>query len=254
VTATLVAVTGLAMRAPPSALLSLQLVLLMLPVQFAIGVVNDLADVADDAVSKPHKPLVRGAVSERRALVLAPVLAAIGLVAAATVGSTVLLLSLAGLGCGLAYDLGARRTPLSLLPWWGGVLVVPLLGFAAAGRLDARVWPAVPLTLLIALSLHCANAYPDIDGDRATGKRGLPVLLGRRGALLGTYAALTGALVLALTVFRPAAAGDLLFAACGLVLLTMAALTSARAPRPFAPLAIATAVLAVAWLAGVALS
>jgi 4-hydroxybenzoate polyprenyltransferase len=255
VTATFVAVAGLAMRAAPSPLRVLQLVLLMLPIQFAIGVVNDLADVRGDAAGKPHKPLVRGAVGIRAASVLAVVLALAGLVSAATISLPVLALSTGGLAAGLAYDLGARRTPLSLLPWWGGVLMLPLAAFASAGRLDSRLWAAVPLTFLIALSLHCANALPDIDGDSASGRRSTPVLLGPTVSYRVMATSLAFAAALALTVLRPTSTpSPLLVAAVALTLVLVAGSVAARLRRPFPVLATGTAVLAVAWLAGVALA
>ena len=60
VTVVLVAIAGLAGRRVPDAIVVLQLVGAMLPVQFCIGVVNDVADLQADAVAKPYKPLVRG--------------------------------------------------------------------------------------------------------------------------------------------------------------------------------------------------
>src|SRR5436309_69252 len=59
VTATFVAVAALAARSAPSPLRVAQLAAAMLCVQFAIGIANDLADVAPDSLSKPYKPLAR---------------------------------------------------------------------------------------------------------------------------------------------------------------------------------------------------
>jgi 4-hydroxybenzoate polyprenyltransferase len=252
VTVLLIAVAALAMHAMPSAVLAGRLVGLMLPMQFTIGVVNDLADVADDSVTKPYKPLVRGAVPRGVPLTLSVVFVAISLACAATFGWIVVLFTLAGFASGPSYDLGLRRTVLSLLPWWGGMLVVPLLGFAVAGRLDGRLWPIVPLTFLIALSLHCANTYPDISGDRVTGKHGLPAVLGRRESFVVMLLAAMAAAVLAMTVFRPASAGGGLFAAGALAVGAALLVALSRPSRPFPALALVTALLAVAWLAGVA--
>src|SRR5258708_33109789 len=60
VTAVTVGAAAIALRGAPSWSLALRLVLLMLPAQFAIGVVNDLADVGADRSAKPHKPRVLG--------------------------------------------------------------------------------------------------------------------------------------------------------------------------------------------------
>src|SRR5579884_2736997 len=76
VTAVTVGAAAIALRGAPSWSLALRLVLLMLPAQFAIGAVNDLADVRADRDAKPHKPLVRGAIRPAAARVAAVALVA----------------------------------------------------------------------------------------------------------------------------------------------------------------------------------
>jgi 4-hydroxybenzoate polyprenyltransferase len=182
VTVTFVAVAALAVRAAPSPVRALQLAGVMLPIQFAIGVMNDVADVAADSRGKPYKPIVRGVVGGRIAAAAGTAMAAIGLGVAATVNPATLGLAAAGLGSGLAYDLGLRRTALSWLPWWGGIVMLPFAAFAAGGLLSARLLVLLPLALLVAVGLHCANALPDITADRAAWRRSLPVLLGEDGS------------------------------------------------------------------------
>ncbi|MBV8445630.1 MAG: UbiA prenyltransferase family protein [Candidatus Dormibacteraeota bacterium] len=254
VTLTFVAVTSLALRGVPGPGRMLQLVGLMLPLQFAIGVLNDVCDVQEDAVAKPYRPLVRGAVSRRNAAVLGVGLIVLGLADAATLGVPVLVFAAGGCAAGVAYDAGLRRTPLSLLPWWGGMLMLPLAAFAVAGRVDAGVVPALPLALLIATSLHCANAYPDIDADRAAGIESFPALLGRRSAWVMMLASGVATAVLGTTVWRPADAGVALWTATGALGVALLAVAALRLQRPFPLLAVATAVFAIAWIAGLALN
>jgi 4-hydroxybenzoate polyprenyltransferase len=100
--------------------------------------------------------------------------------------------------------------------------------------------------------LHCANALPDLAGDRQAGVRNLPVLLGesRTRALmvasLGACTALT--VVLAFTLLR---VGALLPFAWAAMLLSLAGVSLLPRLRrtPFPLLALASAALAVAWLA-----
>jgi 4-hydroxybenzoate polyprenyltransferase len=250
VTATFVAIAGLAARSAPSPLRALQLVGVMLPIQFAIGVMNDVADVGSDAADKPYKPIVRGMVSRRAAAVAGAVFAAAGLLIAASVNPATLGLAVGGFGAGLAYDLGLRRTPLSWLPWWGGIALLPLAGYAAAGALSPRLLVLLPLALLVALGLHCANAVPDIEGDRRAGRRSLPVLLGAgpsRWVMIGALA-LAAALALSL-VGVLGQAGAWLPAGAGVLGIALLIVGFRRPARPFPPLAVATAVFAVAWLA-----
>ena len=253
VTAVFVAAAGFAAGAVPSALRALQLAGVMLPIQFAIGVVNDAADADRDTVAKPYKPLVRGVLDRRRAALAGALLAAFGLAIAATVNFATLGFAAIGLGAGLLYDVGLRRTPLSWVPWWCGIVALPLAAFAAAGRLTPRLLLVLPLGLLIAVSLHCANTLPDIDGDRAGGQRSLPVVLGRRASMWLSFGALLIAAALAPATewgAGSAAAWPLLAAAAVAVLAMVAAARFAPA-RPFPMLAVGVAVLAVAWLAAV---
>ncbi len=185
VTVVLVAIAGLAGRGVPDGVRILQLVGAMLPVQLCIGVVNDVVDLPADTVAKPHKPLVRGAISRSTAVVIGVVLGAIGLGSAATINLPTLGLDALALAAGLSYDLGLRRTPLSWVPWWGGMAVLPLEGYASVGSIPSRLLALIPLSGLIALGLHFANALPDIDGDRLAGRRSLPVLAGSDRLAMG---------------------------------------------------------------------
>lgn len=249
VTLVFVAIAGLAARSVPDAMRILQLVGTMLPIQLCIGVVNDVIDLPADAVAQPYKPLVRGVLGRSTAAWIGLVLGALGLGVAATINLTTLGLAAVALGAGLTYDLGLRRTVLSWVPWWGGMAVLPLAAYASAGAIPSRSLILIPLSALIAVGLHLANAQPDIDADRVAGVRSLPVLAGVGTARWAGPAALAAAAVLALVLAIPLGqAGPLLFAgivvlACGLV-----AIAVIRPSRPFPILAATSAVFAIAWL------
>ncbi len=250
VTAVFVALAGLAGRAVPDAPRVAQLIGIMLPIQLSIGVINDVVDLPEDAVAKPHKPLVAGTLSRLSATCLGIGLGAIGLVVAATVNLPTLLLAAAALGAGLAYDLGLRRTVLSWVPWWGGMAVLPLTAYASAGAIPSRLFVLVPLAALVALGLHLANALPDIDADRAAGLRSLPVVVGGKVAAWGGTAVLLLAGVVAWAAAVPLGQALLVLLAGTVVLgLGLVVVTATRTRRPFPILAMATAVFAVAWLA-----
>lgn len=250
VTAVLVAIAGLAGHAVPDAVLSLQLIGAMLPVQFCIGVINDVADLSADMVSKPHKPLTRGVIARSTATGVGIVLGAIGLAIAATVNWATLGLDALALGAGLSYDLGLRRTHLSWVPWWGGMAVLPLEGYASVGSIPARLYAVIPLAGLIAIGLHFANALPDIDGDRIAGRYSLPVLAGADRSRWAGPSFLAAAGVLAVAAAGPLGQVGWVFvggvAVLGLGLVTV---VFRRSPRPFPILAVSTAIFAIAWLA-----
>jgi 4-hydroxybenzoate polyprenyltransferase len=250
VTVVLVAIAGLAGRGVPDGLRILQLVGTMLPVQLCIGVVNDVVDLPADAVTKPHKPLVRGVVSRSAAGVIGVLLAVIGLGVAATINLPTLGLDALALGAGLSYDLGLRRTPLSWVPWWGGMAVLPFEGYASVGSIPSRLVALIPLSGLIALGLHFANAVPDIDGDRVAGRRSLPVLAGVKGSTWAGPLCLAAAGLLAVVLAGPLGQpGPVFFGGLAVLTIGVVAVAAMRLRRPFPILAVATAAFAVAWLA-----
>jgi protoheme IX farnesyltransferase len=250
VTAVLVAIAGLAGHRVPPGVLILQLVGAMLPVQLCIGVINDVVDLPADAVSKPYKPLVRGVMARSTATGVGVMLGVIGLGLAATINVATLGLDALALGAGLAYDLGLRRTPASWIPWWGGMTVLPLEGYASVGSIPSRLVVLIPLSALIAIGLHFANALPDIDGDRLAGRRSLPVLVGVNGSRWAGPIAVAAAGVLAVLLAGPLGqAGFVLFAGFAVLGVGVVAVFVTRSARPFPGLAVATAVFAITWLA-----
>lgn len=252
VTATFVAVAAFAARSAPSPVRAAQLAGAMLCVQFAIGIANDLADVVPDAQSKPFKPLARGVVPRRPAVAASILLSAAGLALAASVNLATLALFAGGLGAGMGYNLGLRRTALSPLPWWAGIGLLPLAAYAAAGAVTPRLWPVLPLSGLVAFGLHCANAAPDVAGDRRTGQRSLPAMIGEQASLLVSQATLALLVLVGLAV---AAAfhrlGPWVVGGALVLLLADAVVTVGRERRPFPLLAAGTAVFAATWLATV---
>jgi 4-hydroxybenzoate polyprenyltransferase len=249
VTLVLVAIAGLAGRGVPDAVRILQLTGTMLPIQLSIGVINDVVDLPDDAIAQPYKPLARGVLGRSRAGWIGVVLGLIGLGVAATINLPTLGLAAAALGAGLAYDLGLRRTPLSWVPWWGGMAVLPLLAYASAGSIPSRLLIVIPLAALIAVGLHLANALPDIDADRSAGVHSLPVIAGVGFARWAGPAALVLAALAALALAVPLGqAGPRLFAGAAVLGCGVVAVAARRTPRPFPILAALSAVFAVTWL------
>lgn len=251
VTAVTVATGGLAYAALPPRDLVLRLVLIMLPAQFAIGAANDLADLEADRASKPRKPLACGAVSRHTALGVVVICTAVSLGAGASAGVAALAAVIVGVGAGFAYDLGLKRSPLSVLTWWAGLAALPLCAYAVAGAFEARLLWVIPLAGLLAVALLWANALPDLDADRVAGVDSLPVRLGaastRRVGLAAAFAAalLATALIRSLGQEPPA----LLVAAAGFAAASALTLGNRSVRRPFPFVATAAAALAVAWFA-----
>lgn len=224
VTALTLAIVPLADR-DASLALYLQLGLGMLCFQFAIGVANDVADAELDAVTKPWKPIAAGRISLQTAKLLTVLFAGAGLAATIGLDAAAWFIGLAGLLCGLAYDLALKRTVLSFVPWLVAFPLIPAWVFTAANAWDAILWWAFPLGALFALAIQFANQSPGAAEDRAQGVAGVPQRLGARASALAALACFGAAASLA--------AGILLFADTGRAMLVaaVAALALFLVPR-----------------------
>jgi 4-hydroxybenzoate polyprenyltransferase len=250
VTAVLVAAAGLLGRQLPSARTGVGLVVVMLPTQLAIGALNDWADWSLDASSKPFKPIARGAVPRRAAIVLALTGFAVSLATAAYLGGGVLLADALAIAAGVSYDLWLKRTPAAVLAWWAGLATVPLMAMAVTGRLRGSL-AEVPLAGLLALALLLANGLPDCEGDQRGGAHTLPSVLGTRGSQLLLGAAMVAAAGYTLQVrgMLGQGAGAVVAAALLAAGALFAVVSRSRMRLGFPLLALLVAAATISWLA-----
>jgi 4-hydroxybenzoate polyprenyltransferase len=164
--------------------------------QLSIGWSNDLIDLARDrAVGREDKPLVDGRVSEGAARV------ACALAAVATVPLSLACGWLAGLVhlvcvvAGWVYNLGAKATVWSWVPYAVAFGALPV--FVSLADDPDQVPPLwLPLAgALLGVGAHVVNVLPDLDDDAATGVRGLPHRLGARWSPLVAALVLVAAAV-----------------------------------------------------------
>jgi len=152
--------------------------------QLAVGSLNDYRDRRTDAISQPTKPIPSGQVGAGAVLVLCQLSLIACLLLATTFGPVPLLLVVLGTASGLAYDLWLKPTPFSILGYLGGFLSLVSWVWLVAGRFTSPFLLMYPAGAFLLLSVHLANSYPDLEGDRALGQRGLAVLLGAEGTRL----------------------------------------------------------------------
>lgn len=200
--------------------------------QLSIGWSNDLIDLGRDrAVGREDKPLADGRVSERavRTACGLAVVAAVPLsLACGLLAGLVHLLSVAA---GWAYNLGAKSTPWSWLPYavaFGGLPV--FVSLAAHPGEVPPLWLPVAGALL-GVGAHFVNVLPDLADDAATGVRGLPHRLGARWSPVVSAAVLVAAAV----VIVAGAPVDSWVVAAGALLLTGALAAVALLARGRAP-------------------
>jgi geranylgeranylglycerol-phosphate geranylgeranyltransferase len=155
----------------------------------AIGAVgntlNDMRDVAADRVNRPDaRPLAAGQVSRGSAdfIVFAGTL--LGLVFAALVGDRQVLTALVALAVMFVYSPLLKPTPVL-----GNVAVAlvagspPFYGALATGAAAAGVVPWV-LAAWLHFVREVVKDVEDEPGDRAIGRRTLPIVVGQRPALV----------------------------------------------------------------------
>jgi 4-hydroxybenzoate polyprenyltransferase len=167
--------------------------------QLSIGFSNDWLDAArDTATGRTDKPVAQGLVpvkDVRRAALSTFVIAMAVSIALGPVGAVLHFVLVAS---GWAYNLGLKRTPLSVVPFIVSFGLLPLvITFSGQAGVAAAGW-AVAVGAIFGVSIHFTNVLPDLDDDAATDVRGLPHRLGARVSGLVAFGALVVAAVLVL--------------------------------------------------------
>jgi 4-hydroxybenzoate polyprenyltransferase len=189
----------------------------MLGVHTFIGATNDYIDRDRDA-GRPEKPLARGQLQPRAALLMAAAGLTAGLTAAAQVSTLTLVLAALGALVGFTYNVWMKRTALSWLPFAVGVSIIPAFAWSTM----SSVLPAPILTLsLVALpggaALALQNSLADRALDAERGMRSAAVRLGETRAL-GALVVLHAVTFAALLLTAPSSTSPLLLSAAGLLL------------------------------------
>ncbi|MCH7851516.1 MAG: UbiA family prenyltransferase [Candidatus Marinimicrobia bacterium] len=226
--------------------------LAMLLIQLTIGITNDLLDRPYDAAAKPSKPIASGQVNPGTALIMASglLIGAMGL--GLRLGPLPWGIMLFGLACGLAYNLGLKRTFISWLPHALAAPTLLLWVRAINGELPGALLWAYPLGLLLGPALNLANQLFGAEAAAASGERSFLYYVGvRQGRRLaaGLFLVTAGCLPMVISIsrlpVRIAVVGALTAAGLSVVFLVVAELDRRVALWPLA-LAIA-AVLGVAF-------
>lgn len=205
--------------------------------------VNDWFDRHVDAINEPGRPIPSGRIAGSWGLALAIAGSLLSLALAATMGPVVAAATVAALL--LAWVYSAPPVRLKASGWWGplavGLSYESLTWFTGSAIMLGSVpLPQVCAVLLLygagAWGIMTLNDFKAVKGDRATGVRSLPALLGTWPAVLLACAAMAAAQVGVVAVLALAAlplTAALVGTSVLLQLLCMIRL--ARDPRRFAP-------------------
>jgi 4-hydroxybenzoate polyprenyltransferase len=229
--------------------------------QASIGSLNDLIDAPVDAGRKPGKPIPSGAVAPAAARLVVVLGAAAGLGLAATARPGLVVLAAAGLGIGYGYDVWAKGTAWSWLPFAAGIPILPVFAwFGATGGLPGQFVILLPAAVAAGAALAIANAQADLERDVAAGHGSVAARLGPDRAWWLSAALFTAVVLVAIGSLwargaAPIALGVTMTAggviAIGLGWARIGRSSAARRERAWEIEAIGVAVLAAAWLAGI---
>ncbi|GAC1347502.1 MAG: chlorophyll synthase ChlG [Acetobacteraceae bacterium] len=192
---------------------------------------NDWYDRHVDAINEPGRPIPSGRVPGRAGLWIALVWTGLSLLVAARLGAWAFGAAVVGLGLAWAYSAPPLR--LKRNGWWGNLACAAcyegLPWFTGAAIMasalpDTRI---IVLAMLYSAGAHgimTLNDFKSVEGDRLTGIRSLPVILGvdRAARLACAVMALPQAVVIVLLLRWGAplhAAGIVVLMAAQLVLM-----------------------------------
>ena len=230
--------TALAASAGVSPARCVLLAAALLTGQFSIGWCNDAVDRDRDvAAARPDKPVALGAVSARATATAAGTALAVCVALSLALGLLPGLVHVVAVAGGWVYNLWAKRTVLSFLPFAVSFAALPAV---ATLCLLPPVWP--PLWALLAGALlgvvaHLANTLPDLAADVDAGVLGLPQRLGpgRTRALAGALLAAAAMLLALAPPGPPGVTGwTLLVVTAGLLVAAFAVRWPATSRAPFA--------------------
>lgn len=198
---TLVAVGfGLLFKLSPATTRLWILGLAMLMAQFSISAANEWADRLRDRAAGRQGPVSVGMIRPGTALAIAIACGLIAIALALALGPLAAAVAALGIAIGWIYDLVAKPTPFSVLPFALAFPLLPVWVGVVAGSFPR----SVPLVFVggvpLAAAIHLADAIPDAESDAAAGTRTLAVAVGvQRARLLAASGLVIGGLVFGLS-------------------------------------------------------
>jgi 4-hydroxybenzoate polyprenyltransferase len=199
--------------------------------QLSIGWSNDWIDAGRDrAAGRQDKPVAAGRISRVMVGRSAVVAFVIGMAVSISLGRAAATCHFVLVASGWAYNLGLKRTILSVAPFVLSFGLLPdVVTFAGFHGVPAAWW-ATAVGAVFGVSIHFTNVLPDLADDAATGVRGLPHRLGARASGLVAFGALVVAAILVLVgpVVVDPAAGVSIASVVGLVVALVIAVVGAR--------------------------
>jgi 4-hydroxybenzoate polyprenyltransferase len=165
--------------------------------QLSVGLSNDWIDAERDAaVGRQDKPIALGQITAIDVRNAALVSAGLMIVLAIPLGLPAEAVLIVAVGAAWLYNAWLKTSVFSIVPYLLGFGALPAIATLSRHPPAAPALWALGVGALLGGAAHFANTLPDLEGDAATGVRGLPQVLGRRWSSALTYLVLLGASVL----------------------------------------------------------
>lgn len=148
-------------------------------------ILNDYFDLESDRINAPERPLPAGHVTGHDVILLFLGVTIAGLIASALLSFTSFWVGLLAWTVGFLYNWSFKKSGLlgNLMVSFSVGMTFIFGGIAVGKPLEPVVWFFGILAALINLGEEIAADAMDVEGDRKTGSRSLPVLLGQETAL-----------------------------------------------------------------------
>lgn len=148
-------------------------------------ILNDYFDLESDRINAPERPLPAGLVTQREVVFLSCVVSALGFLTAGLLNLQALMVVVLTWAVGFLYNWHFKKTGLpGNLMVSSSVGMTLIFGGIAVGKpFEGAVWFFSILAFFINLGEEIAADAMDVDGDRKTGSRSLPVLIGHENAI-----------------------------------------------------------------------
>jgi len=145
--------------------------------------INDYYDREIDAINEPNRPIPRGDVSPKEALIFAVVLSIIGLIAAFKTNMPSLLVAVIALIISITYITEGKGTGLPGNFLVSATVVIPFIyGGLAVGQIETSTLLFVAIAFLSNTGREVTKGIVDVEGDRSHNIKTIAVTYGERTA------------------------------------------------------------------------
>ncbi len=181
---------------------------LLIPVFAEMGAfaLNDVVDVESDRLNNRKRPLVEGTISRAQALWFSVVCLLLAVVLAFVLfGGAVFWLTVVLVVLAILYNIYLKKVALVGNAYIGFTMAIPFIFGALCVKASIAQWLYMfcGAVFLVGVGREVIKDISDVTGDKASGGRTLPMLIGTRNAAIFSLVLYAAACLLLLKCFNP---------------------------------------------------